>query len=247
VVGAVAGAATFKSQVGHLIITLGGNVSPKAMPKNEYVSVKTNIFGKIGTDNGTHPSALREVVVDIDKDTKLNPKGYPSCKPGQLEARNTAAAKRVCGKATLGNGIAHAQISFPEQPPIKVTSPITVFNGGGTPARTKLLIHTFLTVPVPAAIVTQVTIQKRGTGVHSVAKIPVIAGGSGSVLDFKFKLGKTFAYKGKKVGYFEARCPDGKFLVKSPKILFKNEADIVGQPAQTVLKGSVGVPCTPRG
>jgi len=40
---------------------------------------------------------------------------------------------------------------------------------------------------VPAAIVTQVTIQKRGTGIHAVARIPVIAGGSGSVLDFRFK------------------------------------------------------------
>jgi hypothetical protein len=246
-VGTVAGAATFKSKVGHLIITVGGSVSPKAMPKSDYVPVTTNIFGEIETDDGSHPSALREVIVDIDKDTKQNPKGYPACKAGQLEAQNTAAAKRVCGKATLGTGIAHAQISFPEQPSIKVTSPITVFNGGGTSAKTKLLIHTFLTVPVPAAIVTQVTIQRKGTGVHSIAKIPRIAGGSGSVLDFDFKLGKTFAHNGKKVGYFEAKCPDGKFLVKSPKILFKNEANTPEQPSQTVLKGSVGVPCTPKG
>lgn len=246
-VTAVAGAASFTSRVGNLVITAGGTVSPKAMPRRDYVPVKTNIFGRVKTTDGSHPSALREAIVDIDKDTKMNPKGYPVCKAGRLEARPTPAARRVCGKATLGTGLAHAQISFPEQPAIPVTSPITVFNGGGTPARTKLLIHTFITVPVPAAIVTQVTIKKKGTGVHSIAKVPVIAGGSGSVLDFKFKLGKTFSYKGRKVGYFEARCPDGKFQVRSPKILLKNETRTAGQPPQTVLKGSVGVPCTPKG
>ena len=70
-----------------------------------------------------------------------------------------------------------------------------------------LLIHTFITVPVPAAIVTTVTIQKKGTGLHTVAKVPVIVGGSGSVLDFKFKLGRTYAYKGKKVGYLKPDAP----------------------------------------
>lgn len=246
-VAAIASAASFTTRVGTLITTFGGNVSPKKMPKRNFVPVTTNIFGKIKTSDGTHPSALREAVVDIDKDVKINVKGYPACKAGQLEARDTKAANRVCGKTTLGKGVAHVQIAFPEQRPIIVTSPITVFNGGERGGKVKLLIHVFLTVPVPAAIVTQVTIQRKGTGVHSVSKIPVAAGGSGSALDFKFKLGKTYRYKGKKIGYFEARCPDGKFKVNAKKILFKNEARLPGVPAQTVLKGSLAAPCTPRG
>jgi hypothetical protein len=109
------------------------------------------------------------------------------------------------------------------------------------------LIHTFLTVPVPAAIVTQVTIQRKGTGLHSIAKIPVIAGGSGSVLDFKFKIGRTYTYKGKKVSYLGAKCPDGVFKVSSPKTVFKNEAQTPGQPATAILSGSLAIPCTPKG
>ena len=92
-----------------------------------------------------------------------------------------------------------------------------------------------------------VTIKRSGTGIKSIAKIPVIAGGSGSALDFNFKLGKTYTYKGKKVGYFEARCPDGKFKVSAPKVLFKNEAKVAGVAAQTILKGGLAVPCTPKG
>jgi len=95
--------------------------------------------------------------------------------------------------------------------------------------------------------VTTVTIQRKGTGVHTIAKVPVIAGGSGSVLDFKFKLQRTYTYKGKKVSYFEARCPDGLFKVKTPKTIFRNEAQTPGVPSTTVLKGSLAVPCTPKG
>ncbi|HEX8689705.1 MAG TPA: hypothetical protein VF729_05635 [Solirubrobacterales bacterium] len=242
----LANAAKTRIHVGNLILTFGGSVSPKAMPKNEYVPVSTNIFGEIKTDDGTHPSALREAVVDIDKDVKINAGGLPSCTGGRLEAQDTRGARKACGKAVLGSGNARVEIAFPEQPPIKIPSPLTVFNGGEKGGKITLLIHVFITVPVPAAIVTQVTIQRKGTGVHSVAKVPVIAGGSGSTLDFKFKLGKTYTYKGKKVGYFEAKCPDGKFKATTPKTIFKNEAKVPDVAAVTKLAGGVPVPCTPK-
>lgn len=246
-VAAVASAVSTTLRAGNLIVTFGGSTSPKALSKTKYTPVTTNIFGKIKTSDGTHPSAFREAVVDIDKDVKLNVKGYPVCKAGQLEARDTKAAKRVCGNTILGEGKAEGEIAFPEQDPIKVPSPLLVFNGGEKGGKVKLLIHTFITVPAPTAIVTDVTITRKGSGIHSVAKIPVIVGGSGSVLSFSFKLGKTYSYKGKKVGYFEARCPDGVFKVSTPKVLFKNEAKTPGVAATTVLKGGIAVPCTPKG
>ncbi len=244
-VAAIAGAASTRIRAGNLVLTFGGTSIPKKLPRRHYAPAKTLIFGKIATSDGTHPSALRESVVNIDKDVRVDPRGLPVCKPGQLEARDTRAAKRVCGKTTIGTGVAHAEIAFPEQAPIKVTSPITVFNGGGNARRSKILIHTFLTVPVPAAIVTQVTIKKKGSGVNATAKIPVIAGGSGSVLDFRFKLGRTFRFRGQKKSWAMARCPDGVFKVKTPKTVFKNEARTPGVGAQTVLRGGLAVPCKP--
>ena len=247
-VAAVASAVSTTIRGGNLIATFGGTTSPKALPKKTYAPVTTKIFGKIKTSDGTHPSALREALVNIDKDVKVNAKHFPAvCKAGQLEARDTNAAKKACGKALIGQGKAEAEIAFPEQKPIKVPSPLLVFNGGEHGGKVTLLIHTFITVPVPAAIVTNVTIKRSGSGIKSVAKIPVIAGGSGSALSFNFTLGKTYSYKGKKVGYFEARCPDGVFKVNVPKVLFKNEARESGAAAQTVLKGGLAVPCTPKG
>lgn len=246
-VAAIASATSTTLRAGDLVVTFGGSTSPKALSKTKYTPVKTTIFGKIATTDGTHPSAFREAVVDIDKDVKVNVKGYPVCKAGQLEARDTKSAMKVCGSTVLGEGIAHVEIAFPEQKPIIVTSPLTVFNGGEKGGKITLFFHIFITVPAPAAVVTTVTIQRKGTGIHSVAKIPVVAGGSGSGIDFNFKLGKTYSYKGKKVGYFEAKCPDGAFKVNATKVLFKNEAKVPGVAPETVLKGGLVVPCTPKG
>jgi hypothetical protein len=246
-VAAVASAVSTTLRAGDLVATFGGTTSPKALSKTKYTPVTTNIFGTLSTSDNTHPPALREAVVDIDKDVKVNVKGYPVCKAGQLQARDTKAAKAACGNTILGEGSAEAEIAFPEQRPIKVPSPLLVFNGGEKGGKVTLLIHTFITVPAPTAIVTTVTITRKGSGIHTVSKVPVIAGGSGSALNFKFKLGKTYTYKGKKVGYFEAKCPDGVFKVNVPSVVFKNEAHTPGVAASTVLQGGLAVPCTPKG
>lgn len=234
-------------QAGNLRVTFGGGIHQGTLPKYKFAPFKHTIFGTIETTDGTHPSAFRELAIDVDKDVKINTKGYPVCRAGQLEAQDTKSAKRVCGKTIIGEGKATAEIAFPEQAPIKVLSPLLVFNGGEGGGKVTLLIHTFITVPAPAAIVTTVTIQRKGTGVHAIAKIPVIAGGSGSALDFRFTLGKTYRHQNTKVGYFEARCPDGVFKVSSERALFKNEAGTPGVAVQTVLKGGLGVPCNGKG
>ncbi len=246
-VAAVASATKTRIVAGNLALTFGSTFSPKKLAKQELTPFTASIFGKIETTDGTHPSAFRETVVDVDKDISVSVKGLPVCKASQLEETNTKDALRACGDTVLGEGSADAEIAFPEQPPIKVHSPLIVFNGGEKGGKVTLLIHTFITVPAPTAIVTTVTIQRKGSGLHSIAKVPAIAGGSGSALDFSFKLGRTFTYKGKKKGYLEAKCPDGVFKVNTPKTLFKNEAQVPGVAPTTVLKGSLAIPCTPKG
>lgn len=230
-------------RAGNLQITFGGVIHQAALPRHRFAPFEHTIFGTIRTTDGTHPSAFRELVLDIDKDVKINTEGYPVCTASQLAARDTAAARRVCGETIIGEGSATAEVAFPEQAPIRVSSPLLIFNGGESGGKVTLLMHAFLTEPVPAAVVATVTIQRKGTGVHAIARIPVITSGSGSVLNFRFTLGKTYRYHHRMVGYFEARCPDGVFKVRSQKALFKNEAGTPGVAAQTVLRGGLDVPC----
>jgi hypothetical protein len=230
-----------------LVPTFGGGVSPRKLPRDDYVPVTAHIFGKIATSDGTHPSALREAVIDIDKDIRVRAKGLPVCNAHSDVREDGRWLEKVCRSSIIGRGKARFEIAFPEQEPIKITSPLFVLNGGKKNGKVTLLIHTFITVPAPTAIVTAVTITRKGSGLHSVARIPVISGGSGSLLGFNFRLGKTYSYKGQKVGYFEAKCPDGVFKLSFSQLLFRNEAHTPGVEAATVMKGAQTVPCTPYG
>jgi hypothetical protein len=248
-VTAIASAAQITLRAGNLVLTFGGNVAPKKLPRKQFAPASAQVFGKIKTSDGTHPSAFREAIFDIDRNVMVNSRGLPVCKPGQLEARDTRAALRVCGKTIVGSGKARAEIAFPEQRPIVVPSPLKVFNGGTKGGKTRLLIHTFITVPAPTAIVTDVTLKKvrKGRfGLHGVARVPVIAGGSGSALDFSFKINRKYRFKGKKRSFLMARCPDGKFKVRTTRTVFRNEARVPGVAPQTVLKGGLITPCRPR-
>lgn len=245
---AVASAKWDTFRAGTLVLKADGGVSPQTLPRKRMAPVNVRVRGQISDTASSHPAAFREAVIDFDRNGTINTKGLATCKRGQLEARDTKSALRVCGKSEVGKGSGRIQISFPEQRPIPVKAPITVFNGGTKGSKTTLYIHTFITVPVPAAVVTTVTIKKvkKGRyGLSTVSKIPVIAGGSGSVLDFDIQFGKKYTYKGKRQSYILARCTDGKFMAKIIKVLFRNEAE--GPRKETSLKGTVVRSCTPRG
>jgi hypothetical protein len=230
-----------------LVPTLGAHVSPAKLPANEYVPATWEIIGKVATSDGTHPSALRDIHLDVDKDVRIDAGDLPLCRRRRIEMSTSKVAARACAKALVGRGEATVEVAFPEREPRQLSSPLLVFNAGERAGVTKLLIHAFIPIPVPTAILTVVTISKHGSGLQTISKIPVIAAGSGSLLDFKFTIGKTYAYKDRDVGYFEAKCPDGVFKANVRKLLFKNETKTPGEAASTSMKGSLAVPCTTRG
>jgi hypothetical protein len=221
----VAGLATAAKPVtvraGNLELTFNGEFSPKVLSKKKQTPIALTVSGKIKTVDGTHPPALKEVIVETDKNGEINVKGYPACTSGKLQSQDSKNAKKVCGKSILGEGTTDVQIQFPEQNPIPVKSPLILFNGGVRGGVTTLFVHAYITVPTPAAIVTTVKVKdiKNGRyGTKSVASVPKIAGGSGSVTAFSLKVDKKFTYKGKKVSVLTARCPDGKLQGKGTAV-----------------------------
>jgi len=210
---ALAGDKPVTVEVGNLEFTFNGGFSPKVLPKKTLAPITLTASGKIATKDGTHPPALKETVVETDKNGAVFVKGLPVCKSGQLQSRDTTAARKACPKAIIGTGKTTVEVAFPEQKPIPVNSALTVFNGGQKGGTTTFYIHAFFTAPITGAIVTTVKIKKihRGRfGLKSIASIPKIANGSGSVQSFDLKIGKTYTYKGKKVSVLSARCADGK-------------------------------------
>ncbi|HET7589050.1 MAG TPA: hypothetical protein VFK14_02525 [Solirubrobacterales bacterium] len=205
-VASAAGGGPVTAEAGNLKFTFDGQFTPSKLPKKKMVPILLSASGKIATKDGTHPPALKEVEVETDKNGSINVKGVPKCTSGKLQSRDTKSAEKVCGKAIIGTGKTNVEIKFPEQPAIPVTSKLLVINGGTAGGTTTLFIHAYITVPTPAAIVTTLKIKKHRHGrygLKTIATIPKIAGGSGSVTSFNLKVDNK-----KKVIY--AKCPDGK-------------------------------------
>jgi hypothetical protein len=204
-IATAAGEAPVKVRAGNLELTFNGGFSPKALSKTKLTPISLSASGDIKTLNGEHPPALKEFVLESDKNATIEVKGLPVCKSSQLQSQDTKHAEAICKSAIIGTGQATASIAFPEQAPILAQSKIIVFNGGFKGGVTTLFIHAYLTVPTPAAIVTTVKITKIHNGrygLKSVASIPKIAGGSGSVTHFNLTINKK--------GVLLAKCPDGK-------------------------------------
>jgi hypothetical protein len=237
----VAGGAFAKPEavrVGNLVLTHDGGISPTQLPRRGQAPVDAFISASIETADGRHLPAAREAVIDLDKSVHVNAKGLPVCTRKQLTSRDTVAAKRACGRAIVGSGTARVEIAFPEQAPVMATSPLTMFNGGVRGGKTTIFIHAFLTVPVPAAVVTTVVltpIHRGPYGTHIVAKVPAIAGGSGSLTDAKLKIDRRFTYKGKRRSYLTASCPADRHLIKG-RVSFDDD---------TLVQLSRLLPCTP--
>lgn len=192
-------------EAGNLKFTFNGGFKPNKLPKKKLAPITLTASGKIQTKDGSHPPALKEVVVETDKNGAIDVKGLPKCTSGKLQSRDTKSAEKACPKAIIGTGQTTVGVKFPEQTEIDVDSKLLVFNGGFSGGTTTLYIHAYFSAPVTGAIVTTLKIKKHKNGrygMKTIATIPKIAGGSGSV--------KTFNLTINKKGVLLAKCPDGK-------------------------------------
>ncbi len=225
--------------VGNLFFRDNGAISPIKLPRHEQAPITAKLNGTIGTSDGSHPPAVESVKADFDKTIQIDAVGLPACPLGRLQARSTVDAKKACPEAIVGSGTAGVEVAFEEQAPFSAVGPITVFNGGVHGGTTILYIHTYLDVPAPTAVVAtvEVTHIDRGRyGLHAYARIPVIAGGAGSITGFKLRLGRSFTYRGQKESYLTASCPTGSYFSEG-KVRFRDG---------TTLKIVHDLPCTPR-
>jgi len=204
-------------RAGNLVFGDNGGISPTVLPKRGFAPATARIVGKIGTADGTHPPALQHFELDVDKTIRVDAVGLPVCKLSQLQARSSADAKRACGDAVVGSGSAEVEVAFPEQAPFSSTGPLILFNGGVHGKTTKVLLHAYVDVPAPTAIVVPATVtqvDKGRFGLHLEASIPRIAGGAGSATRFELKIGRRFTYRGERKSFLSAGCPTGSWLTK---------------------------------
>lgn len=217
-----AGAFAGVARVGPLVLRGDGGIFPTKLPKYRQAPIGGYVDVRLDTVDGSHPPAVQRVVVDFDRAFQVNAKGLPSCSKVRLVALSSPLARRACRGSIVGSGEGEVEVAFADQKPFSAKGPITLFNGGVHGGATLLLIHAYVAVPTPTAVITTTKITRRRHGrfdLHTVSEVPRIAGGAGSVTGFRFKIKRTFNYRGKKKSFITASCPTGLLFAKA-KALF---------------------------
>jgi hypothetical protein len=225
-------------QLGNLFLADDGGITPSALPRHGSSPIDAHLEAEIGTTDGSHPPALHHIDLDVDRTIAIDAAGLPTCKLGQIQATSTSTAKRTCGDAIVGSGSATVEVAFPEQSPFSSTGPVLLFNGGVRGKTTRVLLHAYVDVPAPTAIVVPaevVRISKGPFGLEILATIPRIAGGAGSVTAFRLDVGRHFTVGGKRRSLLTAGCPSGHYRTEG-------EAEFADG---TVLSVNHVFPCTP--
>lgn len=228
-------------QVGDLVVDAEGGFSPKALPRHQDAPITLHGGGSISTASGELPPILKELTLLFDRHGSVETTGLPVCTKGKLAATTVARARAACPGAIVGEGQGSAIVKFPEQPPIKASSPITLFNGPpGAHGDPTVLAHAYLSVPAPTTYIVPIVIEPIHQGIYGYrtkATIPKIAGGAGIPISGHFMIGKRWTYKGKRYSYVSARCETGKLEAKG-EFTFADG---------TQLQGIFLKPCTVRG
>lgn len=227
-------------RAGNLVVHADGGFTPQALPKDHNAPITLHGGGRLSTVDGDFPPVLDKLTIEFDRHGSVVTKGLPVCMPGQLQSTDVSAARRACGDAIVGKGEGKAVVVFPEQKPIYISSPITVFNGPRKHGNPTVLAHAFTTVPVPTTFVVPVEIEKINRGLYGYrteARIPKIAGGAGIPLAGQLRIGRKWSYKGKRLSYVNARCENGRLQARG-EFTFKDG---------TFLSGTFTKRCSVRG
>ncbi len=219
---AVAGAARktvdkVELRAGDLVIVGHGGFRPETLPKYHDAPIVLYGGGKLSTVSGVVPPILEKFAFELDKHGHPDTTGLEVCTAGKLQATDVPAARKACPNAIVGKGFGTGVVTFPEQRPIPVSSPLTVFNGPKVRGDDSVLGHFYTTVPVATTFIVPVVIEKIHRGVYGYrveAKIPKIAGGYGHPISGHLTFDRKWRYKGKLHSYVNARCETGRLQAK---------------------------------
>jgi hypothetical protein len=225
-------------KIDNLVLTADGGFTPRTLPRNAYAPIDFEGHADVRSVDGSVPLALRQAVVEFDRDGRLNTQGLPTCDPLLLQEATPPEARSRCSGAVVGTGHVGALIAVQGQPPLYASSPLTIFNGPPQEGHPTAILHARTTVPAVQNFVITVPIERRRGGFRyrATLDVPPIAAGLGSLTHLDVDIGRRYRFHGTVRSYTSARCRDG-ILRTHGRFTFAGEM---------IIDGSVEKACTPR-
>ncbi len=196
-------------RIENLILTADGGFTPRILPRNSFAPISFEGHANLKAVDGGQPSAVRQIVLDFDRDGRLSTAGLPVCDPAALVEATPAEARARCPKAIVGSGRVSAMIGL-SGGVVTVSSPLTIFNGPRQAGHPTAVLHARTTVPAVQTFAITVPIERRPGEFRNRATIdvPPIAAGMGSLIHIDATVGRRYRFGGSKRSYVSARCSD---------------------------------------
>lgn len=186
-------------------------VYPHGLSETEMTPAALRTKIEVANIIGTHPLALDELSLQLDRDLTISTAGIPKCRRG-LGAFAWYSIKDRCQGAIVGHGHAEIAIIFAGEKTIPVESELIVVNGGIEAGTTTLHALFYLAIPVPAVVSLPVEFRRSADGRYgstATVTIPKIVGGAGSITSLVMTINKKYLLDGRRVGVVSARCKRG--------------------------------------
>jgi hypothetical protein len=195
------------SQKGQLFVRFDGGISPKALSRQVPEPIAARIEGTIRVPSGQDPPSLSQIRIALNRGARLDSRGLPTCRAGQIATGTSSEALATCGSALIGSGGIVAQTDFPDQSPYLLRGNVTLFNGVEH-GRSVILAQIYQGSPAPITnIVTFEIHHSPGTfGTVITAALPPSLEHGGYLKSIFLNLQRTYVFHGQRRSYLSASC-----------------------------------------
>jgi hypothetical protein len=206
-VGALSASAEQDKQ-GNLIGLFHGGIAPRKLPRGHAAPVAVQMGGKIKTTDRATAPKLARIVLEINRNGKVQTRGLGSCSLARLKSISAKAAAHACADALIGHGNVTSRIALPGQGTFASHGSLLAFNGHYR-GHTAVLAQVESGQPLPLTYVIpfQVRKAKGAYATKLVGTLPEIASEYGYISAFDLSLGRTYRWHGRRMSYASAACP----------------------------------------
>lgn len=178
-------------------------ITPRKLPSVTPGRVRLSVTGRYRNSDESQVSALKELRLEGDKHIEIDLSDVSPCRLSGSGTKEDHSDS--CPRSVIGRGTISIDTAFAGDRAIPLRAPLTVWFGSKKRGGAKLIAYAYLTAPVAAELVIPVEVRrvrKGRIGREATAAIPKIAGGSGSITDFRLTIGKRLL-SATCSGYFE--------------------------------------------
>jgi hypothetical protein len=193
-----------------LRLKLNADFQPLNLPVHQFAPVRFEGYLDITKPGGEGlPPTLKQVVVDFDRDGRLDVAGLPTCAPETISGASTEEARALCKGAMVGTGKLEALVALPSGP-VPTSSQLSLFNGPRQEGHPTVIVHARLNVPTTLTYAFVVPIEKRPGEFRyrTTFNVPPLANGLAAITHIDIKVGRRYTAGGVKRSYVAARCSD---------------------------------------